>query len=373
MQIDELLRIMVDAKASDLHLKVGNYPMFRINEELTSIAKIAPDWEDSPLSPLRTEEFAATLMNQAQLSRFKETREMDLAYSVSGLGRFRVNILYQRGTVSIAFRSIPFDIPKFEELNVPPGVKDLAEEVRGLVLVTGAAGSGKSTTLAAMIDYINSTRKDHIITIEDPIEFLHRDKVGIVTQREVGMDTLSFSDALRHILRQDPDVVLIGEMRDVETVAAAITAAETGHLVLSTLHTIDAPQTIERIINFFPPYQHQQLRMQLSLLLRGVISQRLLPRQDQKGLIPAVEVMKGTAFVRKLIVENNIYQITNAIAEGAFYGMQTFNQSLASLYQQGRISSEDALAAASNPEELRLAFKGIYSGTGQDFEFENNT
>lgn len=371
MHIDELLKIMIEAKASDLHLKVGNTPILRIHEQLVSMAEISPAWKENRLTPSQTKEFAQNVMTEKQLDLFEERLESDLAYSIAGLGRFRVNVFCQRGSIGLVFRSVPFDIPNFEELNLPAAVKDLSEDPRGLVLVTGTAGSGKSTTLAAMIDNINSTRKRHIITIEDPIEFLHRDKLGIVNQREVGIDSISFAEALRHVLRQDPDVILIGEMRDPETVSSALTAAETGHLVFSTLHALDAPQTIERIINFFPPYQHHQLWMQLSLLLRGVISQRLLPRSDQEGLIPAVEIMKGTAFVRKLIAENKISETTDAIAEGSFYGMQTFNQSLASLYKQKKISYEDALAQASNPEELKLAFKGIYSGTHDFVEEES--
>jgi twitching motility protein PilT len=363
MHVDELLRIMAEANASDLHLKAGSAPVLRIYGKLVSITQISPSWKGRFLTPTQTKEFARQVMNEHQLRRFEESLEIDLAYSVSGFGRFRVNILCQRGSVGLVFRRVPFEIPGFEGLNLPEAVRELAEEPRGLVLVTGQAGSGKSTTLAAMIDHINSTRRCNIITIEDPIEFLHRDKMGIVNQREIGMDTLSFADALRHILRQDPDVILIGEMRDLETISAAIMAAETGHLVLSTLHTIDCPQTIERIINFFPPYQHHQLRMQLSLLLRGVISLRLLPRADKEGLVPAVEVMKGTGLIKKLIAENKLYEIGDAIADGGFYGMQTFNQSLVSLYQRGMVSYDDAIAAASNPEELKLAFKGIYTGT----------
>lgn len=363
MHVDELLKMMTEVNASDLHLKAGSPPVFRIHGRLRSMAELYPSWKGNFLTPTQTKEFARQVMDERQLRKFEESLEIDLAYSGSGFGRFRVNILSQRGSVALVFRRVPFEIPSFEELNLPEAVKDLAEEFRGLVLVTGQAGSGKSTTLAAMIDHINSTRRCHIITIEDPIEFLHRDKMGIVSQREVGRDTLSFADALKHILRQDPDVILIGEMRDLETISAAIMAAETGHLVLSTLHTIDCPQTIDRIINFFPPHQHHQLRMQLSLLLRGVISLRLLPRRDKEGLVPAVEVMKGTAFVKKLIAENKIYEIGDAIANGGFYGMQTFNQSLASLYQMGMIGYDDAIAAASNPEELKLLFKGIYTGT----------
>lgn len=354
---------MIDTKASDLHLKAGSPPILRINEQLVSMAEISSSWVEDRLTSSQTKRFAQTIMTDKQFSLFEETLETDLAYSVAGLGRFRVNIFCQRGSVGLVFRFVPFEIPKFEELNLPPAVKDLAEEHRGLVLVTGTAGSGKSTTLAAMLDHINSTRKCNIVTLEDPIEFLHRDKLGIVNQREIAIDTLSFADALKHALRQDPDVLLIGEMRDLETMNSALTAAETGHLVFSTLHTIDAPQTVERIINFFPPYQHHQLRLQLSMLLRGVISQRLLPRCDEKGLIPAVEIMKGTALIQKLIAEDKISQIRDAITDGSYYGMQTFNQSLAALYQQKKISYENALAQASNPEELKLIFKGIYSGT----------
>ncbi|MDI6704035.1 MAG: PilT/PilU family type 4a pilus ATPase [bacterium] len=360
IDIRELLKIMVDRGASDIHLKVGSPPVLRVDGRLQYID--SDNWRDRRLSPKETEMIAKGIItNPEQMEKFKKTNEADLAYSVSGIGRFRVCVFCQRGSIGIVLRFVPFEIPEFETLNLPDVVLRLAEEPRGLILVTGQAGSGKSTTLAAMIEHINRTRSSHIVTIEDPIEFLHKDKKSIIDQREVGLDTLSFHGALRHILRQDPDVILIGEMRDLETITAALSAAETGHLVLSTLHTIDASQTIERIINFYPPHQHNQIRMQLSLILKGIISMRLLPAATG-GQVPAVEVLVATGLVKKLIFEGRTAEITDAIVKGKFYGMQTFNQSLISLYQNGKITYDEALSAASNPEELKLHLSGIFAG-----------
>ncbi len=354
--LDDLLKHMVQKKASDMHIRVGLRPMLRINEDL-----VPSDYD--PLSSEETEKIAYGIMNEEQKALFKHDHELDMAYSVSGLARFRINIFYQRGTVSLALRLVPMQILNFESLNLPPVVAALSDKPRGLVLVTGTTGSGKSTTLAAMVDHINTTRKAHIITIEDPIEFLHKDKLSIMSQREVGLDTRNFPSALRHVMRQDPNVVLIGEMRDLETMSSALTAAQLGHLVLSTLHTIDSVQTISRIIDLFPPYQQTQVRLQMANTLQGVISQRLLPRIDEQGLIPAVEVLIATPYIRKLVEENNIGDLRKAIQEGSYYGMQSFNQALVALYKGGKVSLEEALANASNPEELMLNIRGIYSGS----------
>ncbi|MDI6791690.1 MAG: type IV pilus twitching motility protein PilT [bacterium] len=359
MYITELLEKMVEFGASDIHLKTGSSPILRVNGELTLIG----GWREGKLTPSQTSELAFSMMNELQRHQFEEKHELDMAYSVSGLGRFRANIFMQRGSIGLVLRMIPFQVPSFKELNLPPVVlKKLAEERRGLVMVVGPTGCGKSTTLAAIVDYINSTRKCHIMTIEDPIEYLHRDKESMINQREIGIDTDSFADALRHIVRQDPDVILIGEMRDAETLTAALSAAETGHLVLTTLHTIDAPQTVKRMINLAPPYLHNQIQMQLSLTLQGIVSLRLLPRIDTEGRVPAVEVMIATAFVKKLLEENKIAEIGDAVAKGRHYGMQTFNQAIINLYREKKISYEDAMAAASNPEELKLNLSGIFAG-----------
>ena len=304
---------------------------------------------------------AAAVMSTAQRQKFKDSQEIDLAYSVPGLGRFRCNVFQQRGTIGIVLRVIPQGVRRFEELDLPPVLRTIAEEQRGLVLVTGTTGSGKSTTLAAMVDYINQTRDSHIITIEDPIEYLHRDYKSILNQREIGSDTRSFAHALRSALRQDPDVILVGEMRDMETIETALHAAETGHLVFSTLHTLDATETINRIIAVFPPHQQKQIRMQLASVLKAVISQRLLPRSDGLGRAAAVEVMISTPFIRDCIVDKEkTHQIHGAIAAGTSqYGMQTFDQSIFYLFQQKLISYEEALRWASNVDEFKLKVQGI--------------
>jgi len=357
MEITDLLHEMVDRKASDLHLRVGSPPIFRINGRLVGSSNPA-------LSPRDTERIGSSLLNEKQKEILEKQHECDLSYAIEGLARFRINIFLQRGTIHIAFRLVPFKIPDFEELNLPPVLKKISENDRGLVLVTGPAGCGKSTTLAAIVNYINSTRSVHIITIEDPIEFLHQDKKSIVTQRELGEDTLDYPAALKHIVRQDANVILVGEMRDLATMAAALTAAQLGSLVLSTVHTIDAIQTITRVIDLFPPYQQNQVRLQLADTLKAVISQRLLPGSGGKGRMPAVEVLVVTALVKKLIEENRIGEIIGSMEKGDYYGMQTFNQALQKLYSKGLVKLEDALASATNPEELLLYIRGIDSGSG---------
>jgi twitching motility protein PilT len=303
------------------------------------------------------------MMSNRQKQRFKEVSEVDIAYGVSGLGRFRANIFQQRGTVSIVLRVIPDQTRSTAALGLPPVIDKIAQEQRGLILVTGATGSGKSTTLAAMIDYINTTRSGHIVTIEDPIEFLHRDKQAFITQREVDVDTRSFAEALRGALRQDPDVILVGEMRDHETIETALTAAETGHLVLSTLHTLDATETITRIVSSFPSHQQKSVRIQLAGILKAVISMRLVRAAKGPGRVPAIEVLVSTAFIRDHIInEEKTYMIREAIAAGTSqYGMQTFDQSLFRLLQAGMISLEEALNNATNPDEFRMRVSGIYS------------
>jgi twitching motility protein PilT len=355
MHIDDLLAIAVQSGASDLHIKVGSYPMMRVSGTLTVCS------EEKRLDKSDTEAMADTLFTDDQREKFRRTQEVDLAYSVPGLGRFRCNAFQQRGTVGLVMRVIPTRIKTIDELGLPPVLKKIATEERGLVLVTGTTGSGKSTTLAAMIDYINTSRSTHIMTVEDPIEYLHRDHHSIVNQREVNVDTQSFSHALRSALRQDPDVILVGEMRDHETVETALLAAETGHLVFSTLHTLDASETINRIIAVFPPHQQRQVRIQLASVLKGAIAQRLLPRADGLGRVPAVEVMIATAFIRDCIIDKDrTTQIHSAIASGTSqYGMQTFDQSIFSLYQQGFVTLDEALRWASNVDEFKLKVQGI--------------
>jgi twitching motility protein PilT len=359
MHIDELLATAVHSGASDLHLKVGSYPMMRINGALAVCS------EEKRLDKEDTEAMADTLFTPEQRDKFLHVQEVDLAYSVPGLGRFRCNVFQQRGTVGLVLRVIPTRIKNIDELGLPPVLKRIAQEERGLVLVTGTTGSGKSTTLAAMIDYINASRNCHIMTVEDPIEYLHRDHHSIVNQREVNVDTSSFSHALRSALRQDPDVILVGEMRDFETVETALLAAETGHLVFSTLHTLDATETVNRIIAVFPPHQQRQVRIQLAGVLKAAIAQRLLPRADGLGRVPAVEVMVATAFIRDCIIDKDrTSQIHGAIASGTSqYGMQTFDQSIFSLYEQGFVTLEEALRWASNVDEFKLKVQGISTTT----------
>jgi twitching motility protein PilT len=355
VHVNDLLKIAVERGASDLHIKVGSYPMMRIRGTLepASVEKRL-DHEDVVA-------MSAAVMSTIQREKFKDAQEVDLAYSVAGLGRFRCNVFQQRGTVGLVLRVIPMAIRTIDELGLPPILKKIAEEERGLVLVTGTTGSGKSTTLAAMVDHINSTRCSHVMTVEDPIEFLHRDNRSIINQREVAVDTRSFAYALRSALRQDPDVILVGEMRDFETIETGLLAAETGHLVFSTLHTLDATETITRIIAVFPPHQQKQVRLQLASVLKAVVSQRLLPKANGEGRAPAVEVMISTAFIRDCIVDKEKTSLVHgAIAAGTSqYGMQSFDQSIFGLFSQGLVSYEEALRWASNVDEFKLKVQGI--------------
>jgi twitching motility protein PilT len=361
VKIDDLLRVATQSGASDLHIKAGSQPYMRVGGELCPVA-------DAPrLTQEDTLDMAFSMMSNRQKQRFKEVNEADIAYGVSGLGRFRANVFQQRGSVGMVLRVIPDHVRSLAELGLPPVVEQIADEQRGLILVTGVTGSGKSTTLAAIIDHINATRGGHIITIEDPIEFLHRDKRSFVTQREVDVDTRSFAEALRGALRQDPDVILVGEMRDHETIETALTAAETGHLVLSTLHTLDATETVRRIVSSFEPHLQKSVRIQLAGILRAVVSQRLVRSSEGAGRVPAVEVMVSTGTIRDYVIhEEKTSLIRDAIASGTSqYGMQTFDQSLFNLYQSGLIPMEEALRGASNPDEFRLRLSGIRSAADQ--------
>ncbi|MEO6214002.1 MAG: PilT/PilU family type 4a pilus ATPase [Vicinamibacterales bacterium] len=355
MHINDLLQTALHAGASDLHLKVGSYPMMRVHGTLAAAS------EEKRLEKPDTDAFADAILGPELRAHFQRSQEVDVAYSVPGLGRFRCNVFRQRGTIGLVLRIIPTGIKTIDELGLPPALKSIAAEERGLVLVTGTTGSGKTTTLAAMVDHVNATRSAHIMTIEDPIEYLHRDHLSLVNQREINVDTKSFSQALRSALRQDPDVILVGEMRDHETVETALLAAETGHLVFSTLHTLDATETINRIIAVFPPHQQRQVRIQLASVLKAAVSQRLLPRADGAGRVPAVEVMISTGFIRDCIVDKDrTAMIHGAIAAGTSqYGMQTFDQSIFGLYQQGLVTLEEALRWASNVDEFKLKVQGI--------------
>lgn len=368
MDLNEILTIAFKAKGSDIHIKTGLPPIVRIDGRLHPIPNAAR------LSPDFVSDIAQSMMNDRQRRMFEENFEVDLAYAVPGLGRFRVSVYRQRGTVAMVFRSIAFIIPTLEGLNLPPIMQKICQEERGLILVTGTTGSGKSSTLAAMVDCINSQRTCNIITIEDPVEFLHRDNKSIISQREVGTDTPTFSAALKGALRQDPDVILVGEMRDYETIETAMTAAETGHLVMSTLHTMDAAETINRIIGVFPPYHQRQVRIQLASIIKGVISQRLVPKADGKGRVPAVEVMLASARVRECIDDKDkTKQLNDAISQGyVTYGMQTFDQSLMRLYSNKLITYEEAIRQSSNPDDFALKVSGISSTSDASWDgFEN--
>jgi len=358
LELNDILKAGVKNSASDIHLKVGLPPILRVD------GKLVPLKVPQPLRPEDVKAMCAQIFaNEEQRDRFERNREVDCSYSVPGLGRFRVNVFLQRSTVGIAIRVIPIGVLSFEGLHLPKVIEKVAMETRGLILCTGTTGSGKSTTLATIVEYINHHRSCHIIMIEDPIEFLLRDRKSIINQREIGADTSTFAGALKSALRQDPDVILVGEMRDLETIETAIMAAETGHLVLSTLHTLDAAETINRIIGVFPPYQHKQVRIQLGSILKGVISQRLVPRVDGAGRVPAVEVLINTARVREYIEDKDkTRKIRDAIGQGyTTYGMQTFDQSLMALYKDKLISLEEALRQASNPDDLALRVRGISS------------
>ncbi len=346
MDIVELLTLARQRQASDLHIKVGNHPIVRVNGRLLPLTDLPV------LDAAAARALIESMMTDEQRAHFRKHLELDFAYSVAGVSRFRVNVYQQRGSIGAAIRAIPMGVPTLEDLGLPDVVRRLAALPRGLVLVTGPTGSGKSTTLAAMIHHINQTRAVHIVTIEDPIEYLHKDIRSVINQREVGMDTHSFATALRHVLRQDPDVILIGEMRDLETIATAITAAETGHLVLATLHTQSAAQTVDRIVDVFPPHQQAQIRTQLSVALEGVISQTLIPLASGSGRVAAVEVMVATGAIRNLIREGKTYQIPSAIMSGAREGMQTLNQALRALVEQKKVTYEDAAAKSPNEKEL---------------------
>ena len=356
-RIDDLLRMAMSFGASDLHLRAGSFPVIRITGELKPLSGVTRLTQDETL------EMAFSMMSNRQKQHFKEAYEVDIGYGVSGLGRFRVNIFQQRNSIGIVARVISDHIRGFTELGLPPILNTIAEERRGLILVTGTTGSGKSTTLAAIVDHINQNRNAHIVTIEDPIEFLHKNKESFITQREVDVDTRNFAEALRGSLRQDPDVILVGEMRDLETIETALVAAETGHLVLSTLHTLDASETLTRIISAFPPFQQKAIRIQIAGLLKAVVSQRLMKSAKGNSRIPAVEVLMSTPLIRDYILhEDKMQSIRDAIAAGTSqYGMQTFDQSLFYLYQSGLITLDEALRGSTNPDEFRLRLAGIHN------------
>jgi twitching motility protein PilT len=354
-EINAALAYMVEREGSDLHVKVDSPPVARVHGDLWALK------DAGELTPDDTERALRTIADENHLAEFEENGEVDFSYELEGVSRFRVNAFRQRGAISIALRAIPFQVRTIDDLGLPDVVRRLADEPRGIILLTGTTGSGKSTTLAAMIDHINSTRARHVVTMEDPIEYLHRDKLSIINQREVGSDTESFAKAMRRVLRQDPDVILIGEMRDEETVRTALSAAETGHLVMSTLHTLDASETINRIIDFFPPHLQQQARVMLASTLKGAISQRLVPRIDREGRVAVSEVMVVTGRIQDLIMNpEETGRITEVISEGDFYGMQTFDQALLGYVTDGVISEEVAMETASSPHDfkLMLAAKG---------------
>jgi twitching motility protein PilT len=348
--LDAALRHLVEAGGSDLHLKVPSKPLIRLDGELVAIPDSTELNGDTTMACVRQ-----MLDDQTKLEEFAAEREVDFAYAIPGLARFRVNAFYQRGSVSLVIRAIPINIMTIEDLNLPPVIRDLADEERGIVLLTGTTGSGKSTTLAAMIDHINSTKSRHIVTIEDPIEFLHPDKRSAINQREVGFDTGSFKRAMRRVLRQDPDVILIGELRDEETVQTALSAAETGHLVLSTVHTLDATETVNRLIEFFPPHMHQQVRAMIAGTLKGAISQRLVRTTGGKGRVATCEVLRSTGRVKDMILDPlQTGKLHEVISEGGYYGMQTFDQALFDHLKAGRIEMEDAVGASTSPHDFKL-------------------
>jgi len=356
-ELDSLLRQMLALGASDLHLKAAAPPMARAHGVLKPLS-------ERPLSLPECENLIFSSMTHSQQQEFMETKELDFAYGLHGHGRFRVNAYFQRGTVSAAFRSVRLDIPSFEELRLPPVLRGLCDHRDGIILLTGATGTGKSTTLASMIDFINATQRRHIVTIEDPIEYIHMDKMSIISQREVGIDTESFTVALKQALRQDPDVILIGEMRDPETIITALTAAETGHLVLSTLHTQNTTQALERIMDALPEANRKMFMVQLATSLRGIVSQRLLTRLDGAGLVPAIEVLIATPTIKSLVMEGKFSEMYQYISGGRFDGMQTFTQSLIDLYQSGLVTEKEAYSKADRPTEFRLAIEGhITSGS----------
>lgn len=367
MDTRELFRILVQANGSDLIIKSGAWPAVRVQGRIKFVS-------ESRVPPAFAETLAREVIPETLLPRFKLEGEIDCSYTVDGVGRFRANVFRQQGRLALVFRHIAEVVPTMEELCLPvEQLQALASLQRGLVLVTGTTGSGKSTTLASMVEYMNLNFARHIVTIEDPIEYLFVDRKSMINQREIGFDTTDYNSAMRHVVRQTPDVILLGEMRDQETVHAALSAAETGHLVLSTLHTVNAVQTVDRILGFFPPHQHDQIRLQLSLVLEGVIAQRLLPRKNDQMRVPAVEIMLATPTIREMIHDNRTLELTKAIYEGHhYYGTQTFQQSLVALYKDGLITYEDAMAAADNSDELKLELRGVTKGAAAnsgDFDF----
>jgi len=364
MNLKQMLVEMLNRKASDLHIRVGVRPHLRVNGQLEQIAT-------DPVTIELMDQIISQVLNEKQRERFFRRNEMDLALSVAKLGRFRINLYRQRGTAGIAIRAVNTIVPSFEELNLPETVRKLAHEHRGLIVITGTTGSGKSTTLAALIEEMNSHRTDNILTIEDPIEYIYRDKKSIISQREVGGDTETFASALRHAFRQDPDVILIGEIRDLETMSIALTAADTGHLVLTTLHTLNVVETITRIISFFPPHQHQQIRLLLAGTLKAIVCQRLLTRADMPGRVPALEIMINSGAIKECIMNpDKTINITELMEQGVVqYGMQTFDQSIMQLYKQGMISFEEAMGHATNPDDFDLRVKGIM-GTSERWQEE---
>ncbi len=369
MSFKQMIQEMLNRRASDLHVRVGIRPMLRVDGALIAI-------DDQILVHEDIDKILSQILNDEQKERFNEKREMDLALSISKMGRFRINLYKQRGTIGIAIRQVNTKVPGFEELNLPDIVKEIASNKRGLIIVTGTTGSGKSTTLASIVEHINSTRSENVLTIEDPIEYIYRDKKSIISQREVGGDTESFSAALRHAFRQDPDIILVGEIRDVDTMNIALTAADTGHLVLTTLHTLNAVETISRIISFFPPHQHQQIRLLLAGTLKAIICQRLLPRCDGPGRVPAVEALISTASMREAIIDpEKTATILDLIESGNIqYGMQSFDQSIMKLYRSGFISYEEAMTQCSNPDDFDLRVKGITSASDRGWtEFEESS
>jgi twitching motility protein PilT len=350
MEINDLLHALAERRGSDIHIKAGSAPCMRIDGELLPV-------KSPPLSPEDTEHLVFSIMNDRQKKVFAEKKEVDFAYSLPGAGRFRANVFMQRGNVGAVLRRVRDEELSISSLNLPPVVEKLAEEPRGLVLVTGTAGSGKTTTLASIIEHINKTRRCHIVTIEDPIEVLHQDKQSIINQREIGVDTDSYAEALKSVVRQDPDVIMVGEMRDMETTRAALSAAEMGDLVLSSLHTVDAAETVNRVIDFFPPYQQKQARIMLASTLKGIVSLRLLPRVGG-GRIPAVEIMIATSRIREYIInEDETAKIGEAIEQGEYYGMQSFDQSLLKLLSEGKVTMEDAVTMSSNAHDFMLKAK----------------
>lgn len=358
--LDKQLFILAEKEGSDLHIKVGSVPKIRINGELTPL-------DEDPVVPTLSSDIAREILTPDQYNTFMDNMEYDFAYEVENLGRFRVNIYHQRGTVSLVMRRISTSIPSIESLGLPDVIKKLSSEQRGLVLVTGPTGSGKTTTLASMIGFINNSRQCNIITLEDPIEVIHQDNLASINQREIGFDTKDFVIALRSAMRQDPDVIFVGEMRDTETVEAALRAAETGHLVLSTLHTVDSAETVNRVVDFFPPHQQNQIRVALAGVLKGIVSQRLIRTSDGKNRVASLEVLINNGRIQQCIIDpKKTGEIVEIVADGEYYGMQTFDQSLAKLFEDGKIDLKAAMTGASNPHDLRLVLqkKGLLGSFG---------